>query len=485
MAFIMKQSIYFRNFIVTALIVLISFALLGGLSTAWSYRRSMSEKREMMVSTLQETSKYVRTQYLYYGIDLSDLNLSMWLSMTSVVSGFDMLVTDANGVVTSCSDKDFRYLGQSIPKNILQSMATDRYAMLVSSLGLIYPESRQVIGAPLTALVNGNTFIFGYLFVSSDMAAFRQEWQNFASVFVLIALSVMILTFVITFITTKKQAEPLKEMAGAAHRFARGDFSTRVEDTGREDEIGQLTQAFNAMADSLESSETLRREFVANLSHELKTPMTVVSGFAEGILDGTIPPENEARYLEIISSETRRLSRLVKSMLDMSKLQSIDKSTILGKSFDISEVVRLALLSLNSKIESKQLDVGAELPEEAILTRGDVDSITQVVYNLIDNAIKFSTPGGVIGLGLWKQGTKAYVSIENMGELIPTDEMPHIFDRFHKADKSRSADRDGVGLGLYIVKTILDNHNEDIFVTSNDGVTKFVFSLTIAKGAQV
>ena len=466
---------------VTALIVLISFALLGGLSTAWSYRLSMVEKSGRMTSTLQETARYIRTQHLFYGVELSDLNISMWLAMTSGVSGFDLLVTDSDGIVGSCSEKDFRHLGKSIPKTVLQSAVTGKTAITLSSLGSIYPESRQVAVAPLTVLINDETYIFGYLFVSSDMAAFRQEWRNFSSVFAMIALSVMFLTFVITFIATKKQAEPLKEMAGAARRFARGDFSIRVKDIGRADEISQLTQAFNAMADSLEGSETLRREFIANLSHELKTPMTVISGFAEGILDGTIPSENEARYLGVISLETRRLARLVKSMLDMSTLQSVGKDAILAKSFDITEVVRLALLSLDSKIEGKRLDVEAGLPEESILTSGDMDSITQVVYNLIDNAIKFSTPGGVIGIELWKQASKAYISIENCGETIPNDELPHIFDRFHKADKSRSADRDGVGLGLYIVKTILDNHNEDIFVTSIDGITKFVFTLTIVK----
>jgi len=441
----------------------------------------MSEKSGRMTSTLQETARYIRTQHLFYGVELSDLNISMWLAMTSGVSGFDLLVTDSDGVIGSCSEKDFRHFGKSIPKSILQTAAEGKTTITLSSLGSIYPESRQVAGTPLTVIINGDTYVFGYLFVSSDMAAFRQEWRNFASVFILIAISVMLFTFAITFIATKKQAEPLKEMAGAARRFARGDFSTRVRDTGREDEIGQLTQAFNAMADSMEGSETLRREFIANLSHELKTPMTVISGFAEGILDGTIPYENEARYLGVISSETRRLARLVKSMLDMSTLQSTGKDAILAKSFDITEVVRIALLSLDSKIEGKGLDVEAGLPEESILTYGDMDSITQVVYNLIDNAIKFSTSGGVIGIELWKQASKAYVSIENYGETIPNDELPHIFERFHKADKSRSANRDGVGLGLYIVKTILDNHNEDIFVTSINGISKFVFTLTIAK----
>ena len=160
-------------------------------------------------------------------------------------------------------------------------------------------------------------------------------------------------------------------------------------------------------------------------------------------------------------------------------LQPAESNKVYEGSFDICEVVRLALLSLDGKIENKQLDVETALPEEAIITRGDADSIIQVVYNLIDNAIKFSQPGGVIDLELWEQDTHAYVSVTNRGEVIPTEELPYIFDRFHKADRSRSADREGAGLGLFIVKRILDSHNEDIFVTSSDGVTKFIFSLTI------
>jgi len=477
----MKHSIYFRNFIVTALIVLISFSLLGGLSLTWNYRRTMSEKRDAMLGTLHETTRYVMTQYMFYEMDLIDFDLSMWLVMTSGVSGFDLLVTDSDGTVRACSELDFRYIGEVVPDFAIRMAASGERAIILSSLGQIYNDRRQVVGEPLRMIVDNETYIFGYLFVTSDMAAFREEWQQFSSVFVLIAVNVMVLAFVISFVMTKKQAEPLNEMAGAARRFARGDFSMRVKDSERIDEIGELTQAFNAMADSLENSETLRREFIANLSHEMKTPMTVITGFVDGILDGTIPPENERRYLSIISSETHRLSRLIKNMLDMSKLQSIDGETLLEGSFDVTEVTRLALLSLGGKIDEKRLDVEAELPEEAVVTRGDKDSITQVVYNLIDNAIKFSTQGGVIVLRLWKQGPQAYVSIENRGETIPPDELPHIFDRFHKADKSRSVDREGVGLGLYIVKTILDNHNEDIFVTSRDGTTKFVFTLTIVK----
>jgi len=475
----MKHSIYFRNFLATALIVLISFSLLGGLSTAWSYRRTMSGKREAMLSTLQETSRYVTTQYVFWNVELSDLSLSMWLALASGISGYDLLVADSEGVVGACSERDLRHLGKRIPETILRIAENNIGVVMLSNLGQLYPDRRQITSAPITAIFNGEVNILGYIFVSSGLEAFRREWSQFSGAFVFIAFSVMVLAFAISFVATKKQAEPLKEMAGAARRFARGDFSMRVEDSGRCDEIGQLTQAFNVMADSLESYETVRREFIANLSHELKTPMTVITGFVDGILDGTIPPENEARYLGIISSETRRLSRLVISMMDASRLQIMDAENVLGMNFDVSEVAKLALLSLDGKIESKALDVCAKLPEEPVMARGDKDSITRVIYNLLDNAVKFSPDGEDISIELWKQGGRAYISVENRGEAIPQDELPHIFDRFHKADKSRSADREGIGLGLYIVKTILDNHNEDIYVTSGDGVTRFVFTLAL------
>lgn len=477
----MKHSIYFRNFLAIALIVLISFTLLGGLSTAWSYRRAMMEKREAMKSTLHETARYVTAQYLYNNVGLTDLSLSMWLSTISGVSGFELVVTDPEGVVGACSDRDFARLGSKLPESVLKLALSDGNTVALSGFGPENPDQRQVSGTPLSTTINGEKYVFGFLIISGSTEEFRRDWQQFAGVFMLIAVNVMLLAFVISFVATKKQAEPINEMAGAARRFARGDFAMRVEDEGRTDEIGQLAAAFNAMADSLERSETLRREFVANLSHELKTPMTVITGFVDGILDGTIPQESAERYLRIISSETRRLSRLVKSMLDMSKLQAEDTEIVLKGSFDVTEVARLALLSLGSKIESRRLDVDALLPEEPVMTRGDKDSITQVIYNLLDNAVKFSAPGSIITLELWKQGSRAYVSVENPGETIPPDDLPHIFERFQKADKSRSVDKEGVGLGLYIVKTILDNHNEDIYVTSSNGKTRFVFTLTIDK----
>lgn len=479
----MKHSIYIRNFYMTAGIVFLSFLILGSMFFVWSYRMFTDQKRDAMSETVVETVKVVSAYNREW--DLSGFEMRVMITLASSLSGFDILLTNANGTVISSSDAAIisKYIGQTIPTNILTQSDTVTGYSKNSDLGGIYDELRYVLGVPLVR--SADSAVVGYIFLSSESNAFFLLWRQFASIFLLVSVVVLFLTFVISFITTKKQAEPLNEMALAARRFARGDFSVRVNDTGRVDEIGQLTDAFNTMAESLQRSESLRRDFVANVSHELKTPMTVISGFSDGILDGTIPQEHERKYLEVISSETKRLSRLVRNMLDMTRIQSIPVDTLLRGSFDISEVICQTLLGLGGKIDANNLDVDTELPEEAIMVRGDKDSLTQVVYNLLDNAIKFAENGSPIRVCLWKQGVRAFVSVENKGDVIPVDEMPLIFDRFHKSDRSRSENRDGVGLGLYIAKTILDNHNEDIYVTSSDGITKFTFTLMISQHKKI
>jgi signal transduction histidine kinase len=341
------------------------------------------------------------------------------------------------------------------------------------TLGEVYAQRRYVIGQSVA--VDGR--IAGYLFISADMSSMAGVWRQFSQVFVLLALTVLCVTFIVSLMATKRQAEPIKAMWAAARRFARGDFSARIEETGRDDEIGQLESAFNAMADTMEKNEQRRRELIANVSHELKTPMTVISGFADGILDGTIPKEQEAKYLETISYETKRLNRMVRSMLDISALEEREKPE---EHFDIGEVIAQTLLGLTARMEGKSLDAQVEMPEEPVITVGDKDAITQIAYNLIDNAVKFAREGTALRVVLWKQGGKAHISVENHGDTIPKDELPMIFDRFHKADKSRRMS-DGVGLGLYIVKTILNRHKEDIYVTSSDGMTRFTFTLKLSQ----
>ena len=474
------RSTYFKNFMMSASLAVLSFLLLGMAFTLLSRGFLIEEQRSSMEVNADEVARSA----IAFGDDgdLTSWDLRMMLTTLSQSTGFEIMVANSDGVIVSCSDKELicPHLGFQLDNSSLRQL-DDADDDQLTRLGGLFSSVHYVVSSPIRSN-SGNTL--GYAIVGYDSSRIMDTWNTFFATFLLVTVVVMGITVVMTFITTRQQTRPINEMAAAARKFAHGDFSVRITDTGRDDEMGELTASFNLMADSLERSEERRREFIANVSHELKTPMTTIAGFADGILDGTIPPEKERVYLETISSETKRRNRMVRNMLELSRIQSEDSTELLKRCFDIREVLMRTLLSLEGKINAKKLDVDAALPEEHFIVRGDGDAITQVVYNLLDNAIKFATEGSTLGLSLWKQGDKAYVSVKDHGETIPPSELSLIFDRFHKTDRSRSLDREGVGLGLYIVKTILGNHNEDISVTSADGVTEFVFTLTLCKQPQ-
>ena len=331
----------------------------------------------------------------------------------------------------------------------------------MTNLDGIYPERRYMAALPVSAMtLSGRTVVEGLVLVSADASSLAEMWSATATIFFFTAVVVLLIAFVASSLFSAHQARPLNEMAEAARKFGRGEFDVRVTSyEGRCDEISTLAEAFNTMANSLAKVESQRSEFIANVSHELKTPMTTISGFAEGILDGTIPPEREKESLQIVVSETRRLSRLVRRMLDLARLNALTENTVTAQEqFDLTEVVSQVIISLESKITGRNLDVDVQMPDEKLMVWGDPDSITQIT----------------------KKDGKAYTTIRNLGSTIPKDELPLLFERFHKADYSRSMDREGVGLGLYIVKTILGNLKETITATSEDGVTQFTFTLTLA-----
>ena len=269
---------------------------------------------------------------------------------------------------------------------------------------------------------------------------------------------------------------PVSQINATARRIAAGSYGVQIPGQ-YDDEIGELAASFNNMADSLAETERQRSDFIANISHELKTPMTTIGGYIDGMLDGTIPPEKQQHYMQIVSGEVRRLSRLVRNMLDIAKLQAMGVEESRKTRFDLGEELSDVLITFEQKIYNKHLDVRVDLPDKPVWTRAERDSITQVIYNLIDNAIKFCPDGGRLALRVQVDGGKARVSVENTGPTIDKDELPLLFDRFHKADKSRSADREGWGLGLYIAKTIVGAHGGDIWATSENGVTQFNFTL--------
>lgn len=467
------KSIYFRNFLSTALMVLMSFLIIGVALIFLGQNFIISSHRDDMKSNAEIVSGYIKT------VDADDYpnwETRISLSVASGMSGNDIFLTNSDGLIVSCSDDPGKcsHIGRRIDAAYMYELQSRGELNTVSDLGGIFPSQRYIYAMP----VAGGE---GDIFVSSSRSTIIGAWDSFIWVFFAVTLAVLSLALVMSLVISKKVSEPLDEMTAAARRFAHGDFSVRVREDKGTDELAALTRSFNNMADSLERSEELRNEFIANVSHELKTPMTTIAGFADGILDGTIPKDQEDKYLATIADETRRLSRLVRHMLSLSRMKSEGSDLTKRRDFDLNELIIRTLLSFDGRTEEKHLDVQLQLPEDHMTVTADPDSITQVLYNLLDNAVKFAAEGTEITISLWKQGGRAFVSVKNRGETIPPDDLPLIFDRFHKSDRSRSLDRDGVGLGLYLVKSILDAHNEDIAVTSRDGLTDFVFTLTLAK----
>lgn len=294
------------------------------------------------------------------------------------------------------------------------------------------------------------------------------------------SLWVMLAAVVAVYFITERIINPLRNMTKATKSFAKGDFSTRVTVCGN-DEIAELGNAFNQMAESLDNFERMRNSFLANVSHDLRTPMTTISGFIDGITSGAIPPEKHEYYLGVISSEVHRLSRLVTDLLNISRMESGERKFNFVP-FDIAEMARIILISFEQKIGEKNLDVEFNSDSDSMIAFADKDAIHQVLYNLMHNAIKFSKDGGKFTVTITRAAKKIKVSVYNEGQGIADDELKLIFDRFYKTDKSRGLDKSGVGLGLYICKTIIDAHDEQICAESN-GVDNAEFYFTIKEAS--
>ena len=478
------KTMYKRQLAMMIMVIGLSFSILGSAYMLLTYRYIISEKREAVERNASDIAS-LATDYVsnVWGGDIRSDAFAGAIAVVAKASDSYVMVTDHQGGIIYATDgyKLYAYENTTIPSGLISTLQRTGTFTGMTNLGGLFPDTRYMAALPYQMEVGQSHSLQGFVLVSADTSRIAEMWRSIATTFFFTAGAVLMFACVASSVMSAHQTKPLNEMAAAARKFGQGEYNVRV--TGyerREDEIGTLAESFNYMANSLEKAESQRSEFIANVSHELKTPMTTISGFAEGILDGTIPPERQKESLEIIVSETRRLSRLVRRMLDLSRLRALTENITAQEQFDLVEVMSRVLISLEGKITQRDLDVDVQLPDERVMVWGDPDSVTQVCYNLIDNAAKFAAAGTVISVAITKKDGKAYTTVSNLGATIPAEELPLLFDRFHKADYSRSEDREGVGLGLYIVKTILGNLKESINVTSEDGVTKFVFTLTLA-----
>lgn len=473
------KTMFGRQFLLTAACILCSILILGASFRVFIQKYVQSESQKSLYQSAEAVAE-LASAYESIGDLENNWEFHINLSFAAEAAGTDTVICDETGVVILCSCSEFRceHLGLQVPQAFVDQVIQEGKTADAGILQGLYDDSRSVVSIPIISQVDG--VASGIVIASTGQTQVVGVIRQMTDIFLMTGAVVLLLAVIACSALMRRTSQPLKDLAGAARRFGHGNLDARVElDEHNPAEIEELAVAFNNMADSLEKSEQQRKEFIANVSHELKTPMTTIAGFMDGMLDGTIPPEQHRHYMQIVSDEVRRLSRMVRGMLDISRLQDQtipeEKKTV----FDLCEAAGQVLVSFEQKITQKQLDVQVDMPDEATYTLADADSITQVIYNLMDNAVKFCQQGGTLGLKIQPEDKKIFVSVSNTGLTIPENELSRIFDRFHKTDKSRSIDRDGVGLGLYIVKTIICSHGEDISVTSRDGLTVFTFSLPV------
>ena len=474
----MKTS-FSRNFATAATILLLALTVLGA-----SFQMLVKEfLTETTIAGMQHDAAIIADLASAYSVEgrIDNQAFLLNLDVASQISQADAVICDATGRVLLCSDalEGCSHQGIWFNKEYVQKVISSGGDVTTGVIRGLYSESRYVVAHPIAGHTQGNAL--GIVVVSMPVTETSRILSRISNIFLTAAIFVVLASVLAMSVVARRESRPLRDMAKAANAFGHGNLEARVKvEEGYSEEVEELALAFNNMASSLQKSEYQRQEFVANVSHELKTPMTTISGYVDGILDGTIPEQRRDHYLRIVSDETKRLSRLVRSMLDISQLQTQEGIPEEKKMhFDLEECLGGVLITFEKKINDKHLNVDVNMPEHPVYTIANRDYVTQVIYNLIDNAVKFCPEGKTLGLTIREGGSKAYISVSNEGETIPAEELPLVFDRFHKLDKSRSQNRDGWGLGLYIVKTIVCSHGENISVSSKDGRTEFTFTMPL------
>ena len=469
-----RQETLFRKYLSISLaIVLASFFLLGTVMLVFVSSFWQNEKSVLLQTNAQNIAELMENQDDILGSGNEKIGLQMLTETFAANIEADIFVTDVSG---TCLAGAYESSGLTerftVDPWIMNSVLKNGEYRGNGTLSGVYKENYMIIGCA----VERDGQVTGAVFATASLAALNSYRVEILRMFLWAAIAAFAIAFFAAWGFSFRMVQPLRKMAAAARSFGEGDFSVRVEESGQ-DEIGELAVAFNAMATSLADSECANRSFIANVSHELKTPMTTISGFIDGILDGTIPPDQEKKYLRIVSSETKRLSRLVRTMLDLSRIDNGELHLRMRR-FDLTNTMLNALLSFEQRIEEKNLQILGLENAESLYVDGDPDMIHQVLYNLIENAVKFTPDGGYIALKMEKQPGKTYMSIRNSGPGIAPDEVEMVFDRFYKTDRSRNKDKTGMGLGLYIVRTIIRQHGGEITASSIPGdYTEFSFFL--------
>ncbi len=480
----MFKSVFAKYIITFMLIIFVSFLVLVTIVTGMVNRYAVTAKEQTLANTASGAAQFVgaraksistsnRFQNVVAGSreDIDNMLQTLAAADDEITI---LLVANDGDVVRMISNGEISASNAVVPKNIMDEVNNLVQLSEFETLEGVFDTPHLFCTAPI---FSEDGYVCGTVFACASSTSQDALLSVMVKTIIISSLWVMLAALIVVYIITERIISPLRSMSRMAKEFADGNFAARVPVRGK-DEIAALAVAFNDMADSISRLELMRNTFMANVSHDLRTPMTTIAGFIDNILSGAIPPEKHHYYLEIIRTEVGRLARLVASLLDISRIQAGDRKFDM-KPFDICEMARRILIGFESKIDAKRLDVEFFCDEERMCVLADHDAIYQILYNITDNAVKFSRERGALRVSLTvTKENRVQVSVYNEGEGIAAEDIPFVFERFYKGDKSRGLDKSGVGLGMFISKTIIDAHHEKIWVRSEQGsYCEFNFTL--------
>lgn len=482
----MFKSIFAKYVTAFMLIILCSFLIIILIIASIIGNYSADEKSGIMENCAKSSATYIEGLFRYSDTDnakgvIGEAEDEVTAMLSVIAEGADditVVVSDNSGKIILAVGNSSEEIsdGTSIPKTFMDEVNSGKEVSGNETLSGVFSQAQYVYAMPI---YNGLNAVCGTVFVCAESVVHSALLSVIIKAIAVSILWVLLAALIAVYFVTERITGPLKEISHAAKQFANGRFDVRVPVRGT-DEVSELALTINNMAESFDRYDDMRNTFMSNVSHDLRSPMTSISGFIDGILDGVIPQEKHEYYLRIVSAEIKRLSRLVASLLDLSRIQAGERKFTMAP-FDICEMCREIIISFEKKINDKQLDVEFDTVDEKLTVVADRDAIYQIAYNLCDNAVKFACEGGALRIGIKRlKNKKVLVTVYNDGQGISEADIPYVFERFYKSDKSRGLNKQGVGLGLFIAKTIIDAHNEKIWVESEFGKNCcFSFTLTL------
>ena len=480
------QSMFARLFIMFLAIILVSVGLLSVLSYR-TLRDNAVDSRMNALKTQARDMAYLASRRSYdlfsqvSGMDSATEEYMKWKSRR-IYQEYNAYI-----MVVDRSGKRYIYYNENTlqDSSMTQVPSQEEIASYMEQALLGEEVVRQTKSAsgPLftvlvpwvqeNALTNQRT-VMGFILIQTAAQVVHASYRGFLWQTAIAAFAMIVLSALVVFWFTRQITRPLTAISQAAGNLARGRFDDRAPEEGAR-EIRELSQAFNQMSVQLSSLEQSRRDFVANVSHELRSPITSIQGFAQGMLDGTIPQEQHQQYLQVVVDETHRLAKLIGSLLNLSRMEN-EETSLAYSNFDVNETARRVLISRMTQIDDKQLNIDVQFEEDSCMVRADADQIEQVIINLLDNAIKFTPEKGTITLLTRHENGHVVLRVKDDGIGISPEDAPHIFDRFYKADKAHTVGK-GTGLGLAICYRIMERHGQTIRLVSGEGGAEFEITL--------